>query len=486
MYKLEFTLKQHTPLIHFQHDQEGATLRATEVKPKLDKFVIEKLTNRTGIVALDEFRHKTTKKIRESSTLKDNPDFENKWLDKLVGKSNEHLALNYKLKIWNETKHTKKFFFTSNPDSQRNDPAYENTIKSEFEAKYIKKTQYFANNSNLKPNRIESPVDVKLGIQTDVLKAEILSVNPGIISVLESCLSDFFLSQNFASRQSKGFGCFTVDSLNGSPMPFDENELLNCYSVVYKCNTRFSSQIDALQQISQFYKLIRSGQGRREPGGYKKSLLFLYFVAKSNPIRWEKRKIKQQINLRKFNYRNHSLGRNEDINLTYTDSPCFDASNSKDWNDTPNTYNYKYIRALLGLNETFEFLADSIIDGIRADGSANEIKFKYIAQIKSNNGIERYKSPITCKFINGYIYFCCNQKENKILNSSFNPVSFNIDLRLKKNNTLQDAPAFKRDNLVSNLETPDQFDISEFLRFCFVDSPVNKIESFELLQRNTN
>jgi hypothetical protein len=97
MYKLEFTLKQHTPLIHFQHDQEGATLRATEVKPKLDKFVIEKLTNRTGIVALDEFRHKTTKKIRESSTLKDNPDFENKWLDKLVGKSNEHLALNYKL-----------------------------------------------------------------------------------------------------------------------------------------------------------------------------------------------------------------------------------------------------------------------------------------------------------------------------------------------------------------------------------------------------
>ena len=43
MYKLEFTLKQHTPLIHFQHDQAGATLRATEVKPKLDKFLRETL-----------------------------------------------------------------------------------------------------------------------------------------------------------------------------------------------------------------------------------------------------------------------------------------------------------------------------------------------------------------------------------------------------------------------------------------------------------
>jgi len=41
MHKLNVTLKQHTPLIHFQHDQEGATLRASEVKPKLDRYIIE-------------------------------------------------------------------------------------------------------------------------------------------------------------------------------------------------------------------------------------------------------------------------------------------------------------------------------------------------------------------------------------------------------------------------------------------------------------
>lgn len=43
MYKLPITLKQHTPIIHFQHNQAGATLRATEVKPKLDQFILEKL-----------------------------------------------------------------------------------------------------------------------------------------------------------------------------------------------------------------------------------------------------------------------------------------------------------------------------------------------------------------------------------------------------------------------------------------------------------
>ena len=39
-FKVEFTLKQHTPIIHFQSDQVGATLRATELKPKFDRFLI--------------------------------------------------------------------------------------------------------------------------------------------------------------------------------------------------------------------------------------------------------------------------------------------------------------------------------------------------------------------------------------------------------------------------------------------------------------
>jgi len=38
---LRVELKQHTPILHFQDEQDGATLRATEVKPKLDRFLIE-------------------------------------------------------------------------------------------------------------------------------------------------------------------------------------------------------------------------------------------------------------------------------------------------------------------------------------------------------------------------------------------------------------------------------------------------------------
>ena len=58
-FKVEFTLKQHTPIIHFQSDQSGATLRATELKPKLDRFLLEKATeipykqNANGTKSLD-------------------------------------------------------------------------------------------------------------------------------------------------------------------------------------------------------------------------------------------------------------------------------------------------------------------------------------------------------------------------------------------------------------------------------------------------
>ncbi len=45
MARVIFTLKQHTPIIHFQPEQSGATLRATELKPKLDRFLIEKVDN---------------------------------------------------------------------------------------------------------------------------------------------------------------------------------------------------------------------------------------------------------------------------------------------------------------------------------------------------------------------------------------------------------------------------------------------------------
>lgn len=40
-----YTLQASSPLIHFQHSEPGATLRATEAKPKLDRFLNRKAKN---------------------------------------------------------------------------------------------------------------------------------------------------------------------------------------------------------------------------------------------------------------------------------------------------------------------------------------------------------------------------------------------------------------------------------------------------------
>lgn len=43
MKPLNFTLRQHTPMLHFQASQEGATLRASDVKPRFDRWLIKEV-----------------------------------------------------------------------------------------------------------------------------------------------------------------------------------------------------------------------------------------------------------------------------------------------------------------------------------------------------------------------------------------------------------------------------------------------------------
>ncbi|MDD2199480.1 MAG: hypothetical protein PHE08_07115, partial [Bacteroidales bacterium] len=85
-FQITFTLKQHTPIIHFQHDQDDATLRASEVKPRLDRFILTKLGAESdqNLVGNDAKYKKGIEVAKKRN-----------WL---VG-DEEHAALNYKLKI---------------------------------------------------------------------------------------------------------------------------------------------------------------------------------------------------------------------------------------------------------------------------------------------------------------------------------------------------------------------------------------------------
>ena len=149
-FKLEFTLKQHTPLIHFQSDQSGATLRATELKPKFDRFLIEIFEK---------------EQINYSNFL-------------ILG---QERALDYKVKI-----------------------STIGTINRSLPNRFM----FFANNV-IKNNR-----DKKYMVKASSIKVEFFSFNTIIMKYIKNFFEEFMLITNFGARSTKGYGSFSKDSKN--------------------------------------------------------------------------------------------------------------------------------------------------------------------------------------------------------------------------------------------------------------------------------
>ena len=59
-------LRQDTPMWHFQSEQNGCCLRASEVKPKLDRFLAEKENKEytsLGILCLPQFWYASRQRL---------------------------------------------------------------------------------------------------------------------------------------------------------------------------------------------------------------------------------------------------------------------------------------------------------------------------------------------------------------------------------------------------------------------------------------
>lgn len=261
MYKLQFTLKQHTPLIHFQHDQEGATLRATEVKPKLDRFIITKLGG-----------------------IKDARAAHPEWFI-----SDKHDALDYKMRIdcGNEipelcTEIEKKYTAKSGKEMDEKFPAFFGLMGGEN-----KGSKKFA--------------------MHDSIKMSIVSGNQGLIAKIKSNIHRFLMTNNFGNRQSKGFGSFYLDTSDPLYKDVSNPEIRLAYWFDFTVNPKnkflkterpllFKAQFELFETINLFYTSLRNGMniyhGPDKPVLYLKSMLFLY--AKSKGIQWEKKKIKEE------------------------------------------------------------------------------------------------------------------------------------------------------------------------------------------------
>ena len=413
-YKLNFQLKQHTPIIHFQHDQQGATLRASELKPKLDKFLIEKL-------ALTETIEK-----KGAQAVVPKKDYEH-WFN-----NKEKLSLDYKVRIMGDNYDNVQYYLpypvklNSNryPNKEQNFKDFLSRYIN-FEFEYLMPSPFFANADKIKFYERSDKVDPDESKPNEIIFARyslksidgfIMTFNSSLKSKIEKYLVEFFLITNFGTRQNKGFGSYTVSNINSKEIKTD-NKLLN--KIFLKKSTHSISTFNNLFKfILNEYNLLKSGTNRP----YNKSELFKYYI--NNDIRWEKRFLKKVLNNNGVQLKQQNQNQYEPIDFDNADKKFY--NNFKD-----NQVNqYQYIRALLGLAENFEF------------ASYNRGRLRVKVKHQQNN-IERFKSPIFCKVIDNVVYMSADLTYQSIGGETFE--------------------FFDGTTLLGSLNVPANFDIKVFI-----------------------
>ena len=229
-----YHLKQQTPMIHFQSGEEGATLRAGEVKPKLDRFIIEQCKLR-GESVPDEW-YVNPEKHKDGTH---------------VGQVIKP-ALKYKMR------------FKADKNSKVEDIPY---------------LMFYANMGKSKKTKmIVGDCDMTIICFCSDLAAEI-----------EECLDDFFIASTFGFMQGKGFGGYLCGDKKISQIQIAKalQNVLGC-GKVYKVQTQLRAPVSNEEKkvnlvkifdniIKPFHSLMKSGINFKK---YERSYLFQYFHTK--------------------------------------------------------------------------------------------------------------------------------------------------------------------------------------------------------------
>lgn len=191
MKTLKVTLKQHTPLIHFQHDQYGATLRASEVKPKLDRFIIAHAFNNEyerckHYLVGYKFSQKDSEEARREDEEKLNRNLKQKFKD------SNYKSLNYKIAV-----HTNGSSLSVKMES----------AKDRRTNKTLNKLEAYPLVLSNMGKSIKESVNF---VQYDTVDIVIIVRCEQLYNTLKDNIETFFALTNFGQRQDKGFGSFTV------------------------------------------------------------------------------------------------------------------------------------------------------------------------------------------------------------------------------------------------------------------------------------
>ena len=297
----EYKLVQHTPLIHFQHSEPHACLRATEVKPKLDRFLIEQLE-------------------------KDDRFGDGRWKKWFVGDGSQQ-SFDYMMRI---TPNSEQVDRTQSIERAiaRAEHRPPNASLHEIHKNYFGN---MASGNNIQ-DTIRETFKESL-FYKDGLTLTIRCFIPELLTFIDEHIRGFFMMHNFGTRQRKGFGSFTVDISTepNAPKGFDlvGKYCPNAYYCKLDNDVNADALLDAVWVISAF---LRSGFNRGE-GNYVRGFVFRYFQREKNPLANDKAFVKQQVLRNVYN----------------------EATRGEHLHPYGNNVRYRYVRGLLGTNENSRF-----------------------------------------------------------------------------------------------------------------------------------
>lgn len=361
----EYKLVQHTPLIHFQHSEPHACLRATEVKPKLDRFLIEQLE-------------------------KDDRFGDGRWKKWFVGDGSQQ-SFDYMMRI------------TPNSEQVERTQSIENGIE-----RAIARAEHRPPNASLHEihknyfgnmasgNNIQDTVQAiqetfkESLFYKDGLTLTIRCFIPELLTLIDEHIRGFFMMHNFGTRQRKGFGSFTVDinTEPNAPKGFDlvRKYCPNAYYCKLDDNVSADALLDAVWVLSAF---LKSGFNRGE-GNYVRGFVFRYFQREKNPLANDKAFVKQKVLLNVYN----------------------EATRGEHLHPYGNNVRYRYVRGLLGTNENSRFCLNPRSQ-IRRDHTVHNI------YIHSAEGVERFPSPLLFKPIGKFVFILPQKMPDEIFGSEF-------------------------------------------------------------------
>ena len=240
----KYTLLQYTPHIHFQADEEGVTLRASEVKPKLDRF-IRMFAEKKKIVIPE--------RCEIVNSDKQNIDDRKPALKYSVFISaNEQQADNIEFPKYST------FFGNMGDGSKKECVYYKNGLQIVFSA----------------------PEESK-GLDLSVIRKD----KESILDLIDYVLPAFFSFNCFGTRSTKGWGSYGVvgKEIDNKYL----GEFMDVYYKVPLVNKNWEDRLDVVRVLSGMMK------GGFNYGGYYKGRIFRYYT--KNKIGSDKAYMKQMI-----------------------------------------------------------------------------------------------------------------------------------------------------------------------------------------------